>query len=202
MKLYYAPVSRAVRAAWGLEEHGLDYDLHRFEIGDREMRAPEYRVIHPMGRVPVLEDGDVRIYESGAILEYLSARHGNGALAPAQDSAEWPLYLQWLHYSEGMLGPQINTLAVEMQFLPPDKRSEVHAKRAAKLLLAALGPIEAALEGQDYLVGAFTNADIMIGHATLMAPYREVDLSPFPNITAYNARLWERPALQKAWDLK
>ena len=77
MKLYFAPNSRAVRIAWLLEELGLDYEVEKYTVGDRALRTPEYYKIHPMGRIPVLEDGQVRIYESGAIVQYLLARYGD-----------------------------------------------------------------------------------------------------------------------------
>ncbi len=98
MKLYFAPDSRAVRVAWLLEELGLEYELERFKLGDRAMREETYRKVHPIGRVPALEDGDVHLFESGAIVEYLLARHGNGQLRPGSDSADIPVYLQWLLY--------------------------------------------------------------------------------------------------------
>ena len=71
MKLYFAPNSRAVRIAWLLEELGLEYEVEKYTVGDRALRTPEYYKIHPMGRIPVLEDGETRIYESGAIVQYL-----------------------------------------------------------------------------------------------------------------------------------
>ena len=74
MKLYFAPNSRAVRIAWLLEELGLEYEVEKYTVGDRALRTPEYYKIHPMGRIPVLEDGETRIYESGAIVQYLLAR--------------------------------------------------------------------------------------------------------------------------------
>ena len=90
MKLYFAPNSRAVRIAWLLEELGLDYEIEKYTVGDRALRTPEYYKIHPMGRIPVLEDGDVRIYESGAIVQYLLARYGDGKLAPAIEDPKFP----------------------------------------------------------------------------------------------------------------
>ncbi len=78
MKLYFAPNSRSVRSAWLLEELGLDYELERFTLGDKAMRDAAYLAKNPNGRVPVLEDGDVRITESTAIAQYLVARYGNG----------------------------------------------------------------------------------------------------------------------------
>ena len=71
MKLYYAPESRAVRVAWLLEELGLAYDVHKFSLGEKSMREPKYLTLHPLGRVPTLEDGENRLFESGAIVQYL-----------------------------------------------------------------------------------------------------------------------------------
>ncbi|MCV6583921.1 MAG: glutathione S-transferase family protein [Marinibacterium sp.] len=198
MKLYFAPNSRAVRIAWLLEELGLDYDLERFQLGQPEMRAPDYLNVHPMGRVPALQDGDTVMFESGAIIQYILARHAKGRLQPSEDSAEFPIYLQWFHYCEGMVMPPMNSIVVETILLPPDRRSEVHARRATKLLGQMLVAIEQRLEGRDYLVDDFTAADIMTGHACLMSGRVGVDLSALPNIRAYNARLAERPALVRA----
>lgn len=198
MKLYFAPNSRAVRIAWLLEELGLEYELERFSLGDRSMRAPEYLAVHPIGRVPALEDGDVRIFESGAIVEYLLARHGNGRLRPETRSADFPDYLQWLHYCEGMIMPQVNVIMVETVFLPPERRSEVHVKRAHKLLAQMLGAVNAHMEGRDYLAGAFSGADVMTGHAVIAAAGLGADMDAAPNLPPYIERLRARPALQKA----
>lgn len=198
MKLYFAPNSRALRVAWLLEEMGLPYDLVRFELGAAEMRAPEFRAISPMGRVPLLEDGEVRLFESGAILEYLLARHGDGRFRPDVSSPNFPAYLQWLHYSEGMLMPPVNSYMVETFFLPPERQSEVHAKRAKKLLGQMLVAVDAALAGSDFLAGQFSAADIMTGSAAITARRIGVDMEAMPNLTDYIDRLSQRPAYQAA----
>ena len=76
MKVHHAPNTRSVRAIWLLEELGVPYEVQEYKLGDRSMRAPDYLKIHPMGRVPALEDADVTIFESGAIVEYVLARYG------------------------------------------------------------------------------------------------------------------------------
>ncbi|WP_299612826.1 glutathione S-transferase family protein [uncultured Tateyamaria sp.] len=202
LKLYFAPKSRAVRAAWLLEEMGLEYELVSYTLGDPAMRSADFRAhVHPMGRVPVLVDGDVQIMESGAILEYLLMRHGDGWFRPAPNSVDFPAYLQWLHYAEGMLMPPINSYMVETFFLPPERQSEVHAKRAQKLLGQMLGAVDAALEGRDYLAGDFSAADIMTGSAAISAKGIGVDLADMPNLSAYIDRLEARPAYQTAASL-
>jgi glutathione S-transferase len=198
MKIYHAPNSRSVRIVWLFEELGLPYELERFALGDPSMRTPEYRRVHPMGRVPALQDGDVTIHESGAIVEYVLAKYGNGRLAPPVSSPEFPAYLQWLHYAEGMLMPQVNVIVVETRFLPPEKRSPENLARATKLLTRMLEVVEATLAGREYLAGEFSGADIMTGHACVAAARLGADLSDKPNVAAYVERLKARPALQKA----
>ena len=201
MKLYYARNSRAVRVAWVLEEMGLDYEIQKFELGDRAMRAPEYRAVHPMGRVPALEDREVTLFESGAIIQYLLARYSNGHLAPTSNSRDFPDYLQWFHYAEGMIMPPMNTLVVETILLPPERRTEVNVKRATKLLNQMLAAVDQHMAGREYLTSQFTAADIMTGHAVIMAAELGADLSDKPNLPGYIDRLRNRPALKVAWTL-
>lgn len=198
MKLYHCPGTRSVRIVWLLEELGLDYALEVMPLGDKRMREPEYLKVHPAGRVPALVDGDVTLFESGAIVEYLLARHGGGRMVPDVASPEFPQYLQWLHYAEGMMMPQVNVIVVETKFLPPEKRNDTNVARATKLLTRMLSAVDNHLESRDYLAGEFSGADIMTGHACLAAERLGADLEPYPNVRAYVARLKERPALQKA----
>lgn len=200
MKVYYAPDTRAVRTVWLLNELGLDYELERFKLGEKAMRSPDYLAVNPNGRVPTLDDGEVRMSESTAIAQYLVARYGDGSLARSPDSPEFPAYLQWLHYAEGMIMPPINAYVVETILLPPERRSETHADRALRLLNRTLGPVEARLEGRDYLLDSFSAADTITGHACIMSEKFGVDFADKPNLKAYNERLLARPALQTAWD--
>lgn len=202
MKIYYAPNTRAVRIVWLCEELGLDYELEQFKLGDPRMRAPEYLQVHPLGRVPVLEDGEVRIFESGAIVEYVLAKYGDGRLVPDQSTPAFADYLQWLHYAEGMLMPPVNTIVVETILLPEEKRNQVNVDRATKLLTRMLAAVDKALEGRDYLAGDFSGADIMTGHASIVATRLGADIADKPNLAAYIDRLQARPALQKAFATK
>ena len=198
MKLYFAPNSRAVRIAWLLEELGLDYEVEKYSVGDRALRTPEYYKIHPMGRIPVLEDGETRIYESGAIVQYLLARHANGKFAPGVDDHSFPEYLQWLHYAEGSIMGQVNILVVETILLPPEKRNDVNVNRAIKLLRVALGNVDQRLQDREYLTGTFSGADIMTGHACYGAMKAGAEIEDYKQLKAYIDRLLERPALKKA----
>ena len=198
LKLHFAPNSRAGRIAWLLEELGLDYEVNRMDFHPKDLKSDDHRRRHPLGRVPVLEDGDVSIYESGAIVEYVMARHGDGGLKPAVDAPEFPEYLQWFHYCEGMVMPPMNTVVVHTVLLPPDRRDETVLGQAQRLLGRAVAPVNAALEGREYLVGNFSAADIMLGHSIFMANRLGQVADEMANLKAYVGRIESRPGFQKA----
>ena len=200
LKLHFAPNSRAVRTLWLLEELGLPYELNKMDFHPRDLKSDEHRSRHPLGRVPVLEDGDISIFESGAIADYILERHKNGGLKPAADAPNFPAYLQWFHYCEGMVMPPINTIVVQTILLPPDRRDETVLGQAQRLLAKAVEPVEDDMLGKEYLAGDFTAADTMLGHSLLMAERMQIVNDSHPNLKAYTARLKARPALQKAFE--
>ncbi len=201
MKIYYAPNTRAVRIVWLFEELGLSYELETFQLGDKKMREPAYLTVHPLGRVPALEDDDgVRVLESGAIVQYVLAKYGDGRMTPEVSSPEFGQYLQWLHYAEGMIMPPVNTIVVETILLSPERRNQTNVDRAVKLLGRMLDAVETRLEGREFLAGDFSGADIMTGHASIVAARLGADVTDKPNVAAYIERLQSRPALQAAWD--
>ncbi|MEP0068641.1 glutathione S-transferase family protein [Pyruvatibacter sp.] len=198
LTLHFAPNSRAGRIMWLLEELELPYELNKMAFHPKDLKSDEHRARHPLGRIPVLDDGDVSIYESGAIVEYILERHKNGGLKPAVADAMYPEYLQWFHYCEGMVMPPINTIVVHTLLLPEDRRDATVLGQAQRLLTKAMGPIEDALEGRDYLIGDFSGADIMLGHSIFMANRMGCITDDMPNLKAYVARIAARPAFDKA----
>ena len=202
MKIHHAPNSRSVRALWLFNELGLPYELEIYPLGDKSMRTPEYLRVHPLGRVPALEDGDLTIFESGAIVQYVLDKYGDGAMVPTSGSTDYPTYLQWLHYAEGMIMPQINIIVVETIFLPEERRNQTNVDRATKLLTRMLTAVDIHLQDREFLAGGFSGADIMTGHACIVSGRLGADISDKPNVAAYIDRLEARPALQKAWATK
>lgn len=198
LKLHFAPNSRAGRIVWLLEELELPYELNRMEFHPKDLKSDEHRSRHPLGRVPVLEDGDVTIYESGAIVEYVLERHKNGGLKPPVEAPSFPAYLQWFHYCEGMVMPPVNTIVVQTLLLPPERKDETALSQAQRLLTKALAPVEEALKGKDYLIGDFSAADIMLGHACFMSNRMGCVTDEMTNLTSYVERITQRPAFQKA----
>ena len=197
MKVYFAPQSRAVRTVWLLEEIGLPYELEKFQLGQKEMRSPDYTAINPNGRVPTLVDGDVTISESTAIAQYLAAKYAP-ELAPGPEAENFAEYLQWLHYAEGMIMPPINNYVVETILLPPERRNDEIAMRALKLLNRTLAAVAHHMEGREFLAGGFTIADTITGHAVIMARRLGADFSNLPKLAAYADRLEARTAFQAA----
>ena len=198
LKLHFAPNSRAGRIVWLLEELEMPYEINKMAFHPKDLKSDEHRQRHPLGRVPVLEDGDVSIFESGAIVEYVLERHKNGGLKPAVSDARYPDYLQWFHYCEGMVMPPVNTVVVQTILLPEDRRDANVLGQAQRLLTKALAPIDAALEGKDYLIGAFSGADIMLGHACFMSNRIGSVSDDMTHLKAYVDRISARPAFQKA----
>lgn len=198
LKLHFAPQSRAGRIVWLLEELGLPYELNKMAFHPKDLKSDAHRARHPLGRVPVLEDGDVSIFESGAIVEYVLARHKNGGLKPEADAPMFPEYLQWFHYCEGMIMPPMNTIVVHTILLPEDRRDPVVLGQAQRLLSKALEPVNEALEGRDYLIGDFSAADVMLGHSLFMSNRVGCVGDELANIKAYVARIENRPAFQTA----
>ena len=155
-----------------------------------------------MGRIPVLEDDEQQIWESGAIVDYILECHKNGGLKPVATDPRFGKYLQWFHYCEGMVMPSMNTIVVHTLLLPPDRRDPVVLGQAQKLLSRALLPLEEALSDKEYLIGDFSGADIMLGHACIMSRRLGCVGEELVALNAYIDRLESRPAWQVADAIK
>ena len=202
LKLHFAPNSRAGRILWLLEELDLPYELNKMQFSPTDLKSDEHRARHPLGRVPVLDDGDIQIWESGAITDYILERHKNGGLKPAVDSEHFPMYLQWFHYCEGMVMPPINTIVVQTLLLPPERQDETVLGQAQRLLAKALGPVNEALEGNDYLIGDFSAADVMLGHSCFMGNRLGCVDEEMTHLKSYVQKITERPAFKIAIEMQ
>ena len=198
LKVHFVAGTRSGRVVWLLEELGLEYEVNIMPFTKEGLKSPEHRSRHALGRVPVLEDGDISIFESGAIIDYVLERHKNGGLKPNSDAPEFPYYLQWYHYCEGMVMPPMNQIVVQTILLPPDRRDEVVLNQAKNLLTKSLAPVNENLAEKDYLIGDFSAADLMLGHSCFMANSLGCVGDEMQNIKDYVARIADRPAFKKA----
>lgn len=200
MKLHHVPGSRSCRVLWLLEELGLSYEIEQKALADGSLRTPEYLAKNPLGQVPTLEDDGVVFYESGAILQYLLERYGEGRLAPAIGSASRPLYLQWFHWGESTLMPPMAAIMANRFVLKEADRSESALGIARRQLARALRVLGKAVDGRAFLVDdAFSAADIMVGYGlTLARTVGELPEEP-ASVPVWLDGLAERPAYQRAF---
>ena len=198
LKLYLTPNTRAGRVAWILEELEMEYELEILPFTKEGLKSPEHRARHALGRVPVIEDGNISIFESGAIIQYILDKYDNKGLKPNTDSDQYPYYLQWFHYCEGMVMPPMNQIVVQTVLLPPERRDENVLNQATKLLSKALKPVDDFLMGKDYLIGDFSAADCMLGHSCYMSNKFGSVSDDMKNIKNYVSNIESRDAFQKA----
>tara|TARA_A200000113_G_scaffold61280_1_gene52708 strand:+ start:906 stop:1517 length:612 start_codon:yes stop_codon:yes gene_type:complete len=202
LKLHFAPHSRAERVLWLLEELELPYELNIMKFHPEDLKSDEHRKRHPLGRIPVLEDDGISIYESGAIIDYILEKHKNGGLKPSVNSSEYPYYLQWFHFCEGMIAQPMNTIVVHTLLLPPDRRDDVVLGQAKRLASKSLMAIEESLNGKDYLIGSFSGVEFMTGHCCTKLYDLGCVSDEMPNIQSYVKKIKDRPAFQVAINTK
>lgn len=199
MKLYHVKGSRSTRVLWLLEELGLDYELETLPFDPKALRSPDYLVLSPFGKVPVLVDGSLTMFESVAIMQYLLEHYGEGRLRPTHESKDYGHFLQWLHFGESTLMTPVARMFEHTVVLPEadrDPRVVEGAKRQFKLFAKGL---EEALTGREYLVGdEFTAADIVIGYTLNAGRHLGAFPDGCPALEAYVERVTSRPAFRRA----
>lgn len=195
--LYHAPLSRSVRIVWLLEELALPYELRAAPL---EPTVPKpFAQKTPTGKVPTIEDGDVTMFESGAILEYVLERYGSGRLAPPVSSPLRGPFLQWVHFADSTAFTGLGNTIWHTRFREDTESVADALADYGKWVEAALDALERQLEGRDFLLGAdFSGADVMVGYTALVAKALGFVGEQHPHVDAWLARLTERPALRRA----
>jgi glutathione S-transferase len=194
--LHHVPFSRSLRVRWLLEELALPYRLETRSFSD--LKRPEHLALHPLGKVPVLVDGDVVLFESGAILQHLLERYGEGRLEPKRGTAERSLHWQWFHYAEASVTPPLGLIVRHTVLLPETERSAAVADWARAQAGQVLAPVERALAGRTWLLPDFGAADVMMGYSVKLASLLRLLDAATPSLVAYLARCEERPAWRRA----
>jgi len=196
--LYHCASARSFRVLWALEELGLAYDLKMLPFPPRVL-VKEYLALNPLGTIPLLIDGETRMTESAAILEYLVVRYGPTALAVGSDHADFGAYLNWLHFGEATLTfPQALILRYS-KFEPEERRSPQVVADYTKWFFGRLRAIEAALANRQMLcAGRFTVADISVGYALMLAESLGLAKDFGPQVAAYWQRLRHRDGFRRA----
>lgn len=212
LTLHHLNNSRSQRILWLLEELGLDYQIQHYQRDSKTMLAPDsLKAVHPLGKSPLLTDGDKVLAESGAIIHYLCSHYGKQDWIPAESSDEHDAYHYWLHFAEGSLMPPMLLKLVmdKVRTSPmPFFIRPVARKIADKAMKSFIGPnlnnnfafVEQQLAGKQWLAGNHpTGADIQMSFPLEAAVARGlVREDQQPNICAYVARIHSREAYQKA----
>lgn len=199
LTIHHLGKSQSERIVWLCEELGLTYELKHYKRDAVTILAPpELRQVHPMGAAPVITDGQLVLAESGAIVQYIIAKHGGGRLALGANHPDFAQYLYWFHFANSNLQMHMGRNMVLARLnLPADNA----------VLVSAKGRLERVFEQIDQRLGKatwlagdeFTAADIMtVFSLSTMRHFVPVDLSPYPHVQAYLRRVGERPAYQRA----
>lgn len=201
--------SRSQRVLWLLEELGVDYQIKHYQRDSKTMLAPpELKAVHPLGKSPVITDGDLTIAESGAIIDYLVEHYGNGKFIPPAGTPERMRYTYWMHYAEGSMMP---LLVMKLIFGVIPKRSPALIRPIANAIVANveknfLGPnlrthldfIESELNKSTWFAGEeLSAADVQMSFVMEASSARGPDGNR-PKCVAFVKRIQERPAYQRA----
>jgi glutathione S-transferase len=199
LTVHHLGVSQSERIVWLCEELDVPYDLVRYERDPvTRLAPPEYKALHPFGTAPVITDGDLVLGESGAIIEYICRRHGDGRLLLDPNDPGYADYLYWFHFANASMMPA-SMVDLILNMVGSGEETDV-----TKALRArgerAMDMVERRLGEAEYFAGsAFTAADVMmVFPLTTMRAFVPRDLSPYPNVRAYLHRIGQRSAYAQA----
>ena len=198
LTVHHLGISQSERIHWLCEELGIPYDFVKYDRDPVTRMAPAaYKALHPFGTAPVITDGDLVLGESGAIMDYITGKYGNGRLTVTPGQPNYADYLFWYHFANtsfmpsGMVGIILGILGA-----PDSDVTRALKSRGDK----AFAMVEDRLGKAPYFAGDdFTAADIiMLFPLTTMRMFVPRDISGMPNLRAYLKRIGERPAYQRA----
>ncbi len=193
LTVHHLKQSQSDRIIWLCEELGTPYELKSYTREPSMAAPPEYRALSAFGTAPVITDGDLVLGESGAIVEYICARHGGSALVPAPEDPDFPDYLFWFHFANGSLVPGLMVDHVTATLGAPASPGPSRSIRAFAMIESRLG------DAPWFAGDAFTAADIMLCLPRFAA---RLDLTDSPNTRAYLDRVAARPAWQRTETLR
>jgi glutathione S-transferase len=201
IKLYGHPFSlNARKAAWALEELGLTYEYHTVNLLTGENRQEGFLALNPLGKIPVLVDGDLTLPESNAIVAYLAGNYGVGKLFP-EDAKARAQVLRWMFWQSAEGSASLSRPFFVKFVMPMFRKQPMDEAAYAQAIADAAAPlavVDRALGGSAYLAGdSFSAADICVGEAVALAQFGGVDLAPYKNIQRWLGQLVARPAFQK-----
>ncbi len=194
VKVYGYPNSRSLRITWLLQEMGLEYDYQVIDFAKGDNRAPAFLAINPAGKVPVISDGELVMFESAAIMAYLADRYGDGVFIPPAGTPERGLYDQWSYFSACELEQPLWTIGKHKFALPAEHRLPEIFGTAGWEFQQALKILSQGLGDNEYLLGDhFSAVDILVAQTLNWGVMFKQPVEQ-PNLVAYLERLMARPA--------
>jgi glutathione S-transferase len=197
IEVHHLNNSRSQRVLWMLEELGVPYSVVRYERDPKTILAPpELKKVHPLGKSPVIRDGEFVLAESGAIIEYLVEKYGNGRFVPQRGTREYETCRYWVHYAEGSLMMQ---LLVKIYLERVGEPAKALLERVSCAVRMHLGYVEESLGSSQFLTGSLlTVADVQMSFPLEVSAVQGMLGDAHPRLKALLARLHERPAYQAA----
>lgn len=198
LEIYHAPRTRSIRVIWLCEELGLDHRVVPVEFSPAFLSTAEWRRLNPVGKVPVLKDGDLVMFESGAMVQYLLDRYGDGRLQPPRGSHDHARFLQWCWFAEATFARPLGEIVNHRRVFSTDDQNPAAIEEMQQRAALCVQALDDALAVRPYLLGdEFSAADIMTGYTLMLAEWL---LPPgFPDHVAdYWRRLSARPAYRAA----
>ena len=193
--LYTWSTPNGVKISIALEELGLDYKVVPVDISKDEQFAPEFLAISPNNKIPAIVDGDLSLFESGAILLYLANK--TGRLAPPPGSPDYFRMMQWLMWQMAHFGPMLGQAHHYLKFNPG--KSEYAEKRYYQEALRLYRVLNSRLEDREYIADEFSIVDIATWPWVSRFEFHRIDLHDFPDVMRWYLDLAERPAFQRGY---
>ena len=202
IEIYHVPGTRGVRPIWLCAELDIDYRVIDVDFSASYRSSPEWRRMNPVGKVPVMIDTaapDHIIFESGAMVQYLLDRYGDGLLQPRPGTPDHALYLQWGWFAEATFARPLGEIVNHLREFPGEHTREDALEEMRNRARLSLSAVNDTLSQQDYIGGdTFTAADIMLGYTIMLATKYLPE--PMPDaVAAYWDKLQQRPAYQRAF---
>ena len=202
LTIYHVPMTRSVRVVWLCKELQLPHEVKTISFSPEYRNSAEWRKLNPVGKVPAMTDGDFTMFESGAMVQYLLDRYGDGRLEPKRATEDHARYQQWTWFAEATFARPIGELVNHRRVFGETGQIPAVVDEMKGRVQLCLQAVDDAVRGQRFLAGdSFTAADIMMGYSVMLAQ-RFVSLETCPYVNAYWQLLSARPALVETLAIK
>ena len=173
IKIYHAKGTRGLRVMWLCEELNIDYEIQNVDFSKEFRFSEQWLKINPLGKLPSLRDGDILLFESCAMIQYILDKYGGGKLQPSPSTTSYAYFLQWLWFSEATFARPIGEIVNHRREFPDEQEIPEVVQEMQSRIYKCLDALNEALEGNDFILGKnFTAADISLGYSLLIAQNR------------------------------